>query len=65
MDEHRQNLEHHKARSEATTRFRSRVCSECKWISYGGRCQNTDREARYAVMVFGKDACEGFSKCPT
>ena len=65
MDEQMHSLEHHKARSEATARPRSNVCAECRWISYGGRCNNTDRKARYSTLVFGREACEGFEKCPT
>ena len=45
MDEQMHNLEAPQGRSrKATTRSRSNVCAECRWISYGGRCNNTDRK---------------------
>lgn len=47
-----------KARSEASDRYRSKVCAECRWISTLGRCQQTG--PRYASIVIGKEACEDF-----
>ncbi len=49
-----------KAKSEASNRYRSKVCSECRYISVGGRCNCI--EGRYAEKVFGREACERFEQ---
>lgn len=51
----------HKRKSEASGRYRSHECADCQRISLGGRCRDP-RSPRFDMIVFGREACEGFEK---